>query len=394
MGVLGGGQLGAMFTQAARRLGYRVAVWDPDPDAPAHRWADHACDEPFSDEKTIKAWTDLVQAVTYEWENIPISLCEQLEQVVPVRPCSRVLRRLQDRIEQKRFLSQHGLPVPPFLPLASPADLSRADNVGFPCLVKTATSGYDGKGQWRLDSPEQIGAVQRRLGQEEQANRRWILEVFVPFTREISILVARSRDGACRVYPVVENVHEGGILRTTRVPANVSSAVADQAERIGRVAVEALEGVGVFCVELFVLADSRVLINEIAPRPHNSGHYTLNACTVSQFEQQVRTLCDLPLGDTHLLSPAAMVNLLGKEIDYVTTGSGRDKWLGTSGACLHVYGKRSVRPGRKMGHVTFVGDDARRVAALADELRRELTLLNASEIGEAPRSAARPRASS
>jgi 5-(carboxyamino)imidazole ribonucleotide synthase len=174
----------------------------------------------------------------------------------------------------------------------------------------------------------------------------------------------------------------------------VSSAVADQAERIGRVAVEALEGVGVFCVELFVLADSRVLINEIAPRPHNSGHYTLNACTVSQFEQQVRTLCDLPLGDTHLLSPAAMVNLLGKEIDYVTTGSGRDKWLGTSGACLHVYGKRSVRPGRKMGHVTFVGDDARRVAALADELRRELTLLNASEIGEAPRSAARPRASS
>lgn len=383
-----------MFAQAARRLGYRVAVWDPDPDAPAHRWADHTCVEPFSDEKTIKAWTDLVRAVTYEWENVPVSLCEQLELVVPVRPGSHVLRLLQNRFEQKRFLSQHGLPVPPFYSLASPDDLARADSVGFPCLVKTATSGYDGKGQWLIRSPEQVDDVRSHLGQEAQANRRWILEAFVPFSREISVLVVRSRDGACRVYPVVENLHEGGVLRMTRVPADVSEAVAHQAEHVGRAAVEALEGVGVFCVELFVLADSRVLINEIAPRPHNSGHYTLNACSVSQFEQQVRTLCDLPLGDTRLLGPAAMVNLLGKEIEYVTMGPGRDKWLGTSGACLHVYGKRSVRPGRKMGHITFVGDDAQRVNALADELRRELALLHATEIGEAPRSAAQPRESS
>jgi 5-(carboxyamino)imidazole ribonucleotide synthase len=172
------------------------------------------------------------------------------------------------------------------------------------------------------------------------------------------------------------------------VPAGVSAAVEEQAEQIGQAAVEALEGVGVFCVELFVLADSRVLINEIAPRPHNSGHYTLDACSVSQFEQQVRTLCDLPLGDTRLLCSAVMVNLLGREIEYVTAGAGRDKWLGTSGACLHVYGKRSVRPGRKMGHVTFVSDDVNRAAALADELRTELARIDAPQKREPPRTVA------
>jgi 5-(carboxyamino)imidazole ribonucleotide synthase len=377
-----------MFAQAARRLGYGVAVWDPDPDAPAHRWADHACVAPFFDEGTLKAWTDLVGRVTYEWENVPVALCERLERAVPVRPGSRVLRLLQNRIEQKEFLSKHGLPVPSFQVLSSPDDLIHANRVGFPCLVKTATSGYDGKGQRVVRAPEQVGAVQRDLGLEARADRRWILEAFVPFVREISVLVVRSWTGACRVYPVAENLHEGGILRTTRVPAGVAAAVADRAQEIGQAAVEALEGVGVFCVELFVLADSRLLINEIAPRPHNSGHYTMNACSVSQFEQQVRTLCDLPLGDTRLLSPAAMVNLLGREIEHVTVGAGRDKWLGTAGACLHVYGKRSVRPGRKMGHITFVDDDANRAAALADELCTELAQIAPPSMRETPRTVA------
>lgn len=363
LGVLGGGQLGAMFATAAKRMGYATAVWDPDPEAPAHRLADYSLIKPFDDADARREFTRLVRAVTYEWENIPADLCEQLERDVPVRPSSRVLRVIQDRIEQKTFLRNQGLAVPAFFAMASPEQLGRQVTPGYPLVCKTATAGYDGKGQWNIARAEDGAAVQQELARTRRPGARWILEEWLPFDREVSILVVRGADGASRTYPLVENVHEDGILRQTTVPADVPAAIAEQAANMARQAVQALDGVGVFCVELFLMSDERILINEVAPRPHNSGHYSLDACTVSQFEQQVRTLCGLPLGEIRLLSPAVMVNLIGDDVRSATTAPAVQELLREPGAIVHVYGKRAIRPKRKMGHVSFLA--ATRDAALA-----------------------------
>ncbi|MEK6804263.1 MAG: 5-(carboxyamino)imidazole ribonucleotide synthase [Nitrospirota bacterium] len=363
LGVLGGGQLGAMFATAARRLGYAVVVWDPDPEAPAHRLADFSLSRPFTDAAARQDFIRRVCAVTYEWENVPADLCEQLERDVPVRPSSRVLRVIQDRIEQKTFLQAHGLPVPAFHAISSPEELRRQTVLEHPLVCKTATAGYDGKGQWKIARAEDCAAVEEDLTRSLRPGSRWILEAWLPFERELSILVVRGMDGAVRTYPLVENVHEEGILRQSTVPANVPATVADQAAVMARSAVEALDGVGVFCVELFLMPDGRLLINEVAPRPHNSGHYSLDACTVSQFEQQVRALCGLPLGEVRLLSPTVMLNLIGDEILLATVSPAVQDLLREPGAVVHVYGKRAVRPKRKMGHISFLA--ATREAALS-----------------------------
>lgn len=357
VGVLGGGQLGAMFAVAARRLGYRLAVWDPDPDAPALKLAELPIAAAFSDPTALQNFSGAIQAATYEWENVPAAVAEALERRVPLRPAGRVLRQLQNRLEQKQFLQGRGIPVAPFLPILEAGGLPEAARqLGFPCLCKTATQGYDGKGQWRLTGAGEIAAVQAQL--TAQAHAPWVLEKFLAFEKELSVLVVRATDGGRRVYPVVENVHEAGILRSTRVPAAVEPAVAERAAAVATAAVEALEGVGVFCIELFLMPDGQLFINEIAPRPHNSGHYTLDACTVSQFEQQVRAVCGLPLGEVRLLSPAVMVNLIGEEFTTATTSQTVSRLLGQPGAVLHAYGKKAVRPGRKMGHVTFLAEKA------------------------------------
>lgn len=354
LGVLGGGQLGAMFATAARRMGYAITVWDPDPEAPAHRIADHSLIHPFTDADARAEFTRRVRAVTYEWENVPADLCEQLERDLPVRPSSRVLRVIQDRIEQKTFLRTHGLAVPAFSALSSPDDLGRQSIPSYPLVCKTATAGYDGKGQWKILRAEDCLAVQQELTRTQRPDSRWILEEWLPFERELSILVVRGADGASQTYPLVENVHEDGILRQTIVPADVPESVAGLAGRMAREAVQVLDGVGVFCVELFLMADGRLVINEIAPRPHNSGHYTLDACTVSQFEQQVRTLCGLPLGEVRLLSPAVMLNLIGDDVRLVTHSPSAHDLLRVPGAIVHLYGKRTIRPKRKMGHISFL----------------------------------------
>ena len=363
LGVLGGGQLGAMFATAARRMGYEVAAWDPDAEAPANRIADYSLIKSFTDSEARKEFIRLVRAVTYEWENVPAELCERLEHAVPVRPSSQVLRVIQDRIEQKTFLRAHGLAVPVFHALSSPDELSRQTMLEYPLVCKTATAGYDGKGQWKIDCAEDCAAVQQDLIRSVRSGSRWILEEWLPFEREVSILVVRSIDGSMRIYPLVENVHEDGILRQTTVPADVPKTVADQAATMAGLAVQALDGVGVFCVELFLMTDGRLLINEVAPRPHNSGHYSLDACTVSQFEQQVRTLCGLPLGEVRLLSPAVMLNLIGDEVLQATRSPSAKDLLREPGAVLHLYGKRVIRPKRKMGHVTFLAST--RAEALA-----------------------------
>lgn len=369
LGVLGGGQLGAMFAVAARRMGYEVAVWDPDADAPAHRLADYSLIKPFSDMAARQDFAQRIRAVTYEWENVPSELCEQLELAVPVRPSSRVLRVIQDRIEQKTFLKAHGLAVPAFYGISRPDELSRQTLLGYPLICKTATAGYDGKGQWTIGRAEDCAAVQQDLMRALRPGSRWILEEYLSFERELSILVVRGLDGTTRTYPVVENIHEDGILRQTTVPADVSATIAEQAATMAREAVQALDGVGVFCVELFLMGDDRLLINEVAPRPHNSGHYSLDACTVSQFEQQVRTLCGLPLGEVRLLSPAVMLNLIGDEVSQVTTTPGMQQLLSEPGAVLHLYGKRVIKPKRKMGHITFLASTCPEALAKASCFR-------------------------
>jgi 5-(carboxyamino)imidazole ribonucleotide synthase len=357
LGVLGGGQLGAMFTMAARRLGYHVAVWDPDPEAPAHGVATHSFPLPFNDRHVLARFADLVGVVTYEWENIPAEVCRALEQRKPVRPSSAVLSKIQDRLEQKEFLVANGFPVAPFAGLTVPDQLATAvQQVGYPALCKTSTAGYDGKGQWKMLQKSDVQDVERALSESVRPGMRWIVESVVPFERELSILMVRGVDGQSRIYPLVENEHEEGILRTTKVPAPGSSAVAQQAAALARAVVDRLDGVGVFCLELFQVPSGELLINEIAPRPHNSGHYTLDACSVSQFEQQVRATCGMPLGEARLLSPAVMVNLIGHDAETIMKGIGSQALLAIPGAVLHLYGKRAIRPRRKMGHVTFLGE--------------------------------------
>lgn len=373
LGVLGGGQLGAMFAAAALRLGYRVAVWDPDPDAPAHRAAYRSFTTSFADPATAREFSRSVSAVTLEWENVPAALCEALAETHPVRPSGAVLRVIQDRIEQKQFLQAQGFPVPSFRIVEAPRQLASAvAELGGAAICKTATSGYDGKGQWTIGQASDVAGVEQALDRMVPRGARWIVEETVDFERELSVLVVRGQDGDQRVYPVVENRHEGGILRLSVVPAGISDGLSQQAADLAMRAVRALNGVGVFCVELFHARTGALLINEIAPRPHNSGHYTLDACSVSQFEQQVRALCGLPLGEVRLLSPAAMVNVIGQDLEAVTSREGCHDLLATPGAVLHLYGKRVARPGRKMGHVTFLADRVEQVATRARRFAQSL----------------------
>lgn len=371
LGVLGGGQLGAMFARAAGRMGYQVAVWDPDAEAPAHRLAQRSFPTPFSDRTTLEQFLGVVSAVTYEWENVPADLCRTMEATKPVRPSSAILRIIQNRLEQKEFLAGRGLPVPKFLPLKTPEQLvAVVGKIGYPAVVKTATAGYDGKGQWRITSEADLSSVRQHL-EALRPVPAWIVEALVPFERELSILIVRRTDGQVKTYPLAENRHEEGILRMTLVPAQVPTDLSAQAATLATQAIEALEGVGVFCLELFQLSTGQLLINEIAPRPHNSGHYTLNACNVSQFEQQVRALCDLPLGEVQLLKAAAMVNLIGN--DAMTIQEERFRSLLDAPATfVHLYGKRSVRPRRKMGHVTFLADSVSAARERAERLCLDL----------------------
>ncbi len=372
-----------MFAVAARRLGYGVAVWDPDPAAPGLRGADVPLIADFRDDETCRRFAASVRAVTYEWENVPAETCRRLEESVPVRPSAQVLHILQNRVSQKRYLAEHGITVTPFRAATSVEELACAGQVGFPCLCKTATTGYDGKGQWKLAHEEDVAQLQAELAGRGVPRTDYILEQWVAFEQEISVLVVRSARGGLRLYPAVENVHEGGILRMTRAPALLPAAQSEKARALARAAVEALDGIGVFCVEMFVLRDGELYVNEVAPRPHNSGHYTLDACTVSQFEQQVRVLCDLPLGEARLLAPAVMINLIGEDLLRIQAEPELGALLAVPGAKLHLYGKRSVRPRRKMGHVTFIGEKPEALWEAGRALRSRLQPVG-SAMGDPP----------
>jgi 5-(carboxyamino)imidazole ribonucleotide synthase len=349
LGVLGSGQLGRMFTIAARRMGYRVHTFSPDEDTPTGQVADVEVTAPYTDIAALRAFAHRVSVVTFEFENVPADAVSAIEELIPVRPSGAALHVAQQRAREKQFLSEHGIPTAPFARAASLDELHAAvAQIGTPAVIKTAAFGYDGKGQHRITSPGEVGRAWDAIGHQDA-----VVEKFISLQAEISVIAARGLDGEVAAYPVFENRHANHILDVTTAAAAISPALAKQAVDIAGSLLESLQYVGLLCVEFFVSTDNELLVNELAPRPHNSGHLTFDAAVTSQFEQQVRAVCGLPLGSTELLRPAAMANLLGDLwID------GEPNW---AAACrhrdvkLHLYGKANPRPGRKMGHLTATG---------------------------------------
>lgn len=352
LGVLGGGQLGRMFAMAAQRMGYRVCVFTPEPDGPASHVAARTIVAPFDDTEALADFAQQVDAITLEFENIPVSALEALAQSKPVYPQPHVLARTQDRILEKNFLSEGGFPVTPFVPVYSLADLNAGiSRLGCPSVLKTAGFGYDGKGQVKIQEPAEASkAYEHLFGQPG------ILEQWVRYELEFSVIAARTPRGEIVCYPPIENHHQNHILDISVTPATLPQASAQSALDITRQVVETLDAVGVICLEFFLTEDHQVLINEIAPRPHNSGHLTIEAMPASQFEQQVRTMCGLPLGAIAPSRPAAMANLLGDLWE-----QGTPDWptlLQEPHIQLHLYGKAPAKAGRKMGHLTTLEETA------------------------------------
>lgn len=370
LGMLGGGQLGRFFVAAAHEMGYRVWVLDPDPHSPAGRIADRHLQADYTDPDALLAMAEGCAAVSTEFENVPAAALEQLAKFVPVRPGAAAVAVCQNRVAEKTFLRRHGIPHAPFAVVQSEADFAALPATLFPGILKVARNGYDGKGQVTVASVEEARAAWRALRQET-----CVLEARLALEREISVVLARGADGSLACFPIAENTHRNGILDVSIAPARTLDALRVETENVACAVAERLDYVGVLAVEFF-LAGGHLLVNEMAPRPHNSGHYTLDACVVSQYEQQVRALCGLPLGDPHPLGKAVMVNLLG-DLWYSTAAADPveppwEQLFAVPGLALHLYGKHHARPGRKMGHFTVVGVDVQETLATALAARRAI----------------------
>jgi 5-(carboxyamino)imidazole ribonucleotide synthase len=350
IGVLGSGQLGRMFAIAARRMGYRVHTLSPGEDTPTGQVADLEITADFEDLDAIRAFAQGVHVVTFEFENVSTEAAAAAAEIVPVRPSGSALHITQQRAREKGFLADHGMPTTPCAVVRTMDELAVALGwIGQPAIVKTAAFGYDGKGQHRVTSIEEAERVWGLIGHQEA-----VVERVVDFSHELSVVAARGLDGAFAHYGAIENVHRHHILDVSAAPARVPADVAREAVSITRAIMEDLGYVGVLCVEFFLTTDRRLLVNEIAPRPHNSGHLTFDAHITSQFEQQVRAVCGLPLGSTTQMRPAAMANLLGD-----LWLDGEPDWAGALAlpdVKLHLYGKSDARIGRKMGHITALAD--------------------------------------
>jgi len=376
LGVMGGGQLGRMFAHAAQAMGYKVAVLEPAQDCPAGHAADHLLSAAYTDEAALAELALQCKAVTTEFENVPAQSMSFLGERVFTAPSAACVSVAQDRIAEKRFFVQcapkSGVMPAPHMTITSHEDIAVIGDELLPGILKTVRMGYDGKGQVRVKTRDDVRAAFDNMG-----GVTCLLEKMLPLAYEVSVLTVRGADGESVVYPIAENVHRDGILFTTTVPGpNVTAACAKKAQDAARAIIAELGYVGVLCIEFFVLQDGSLVVNEMAPRPHNSGHYTIDACVTSQFAQQVRAMARLPLGDVRQHSPAVMLNILGdiwfagdsdvaREPDW-------DRVLALPGACLHLYGKDDARRGRKMGHVTFV---APTLADAQDSLRRACAIL-------------------
>jgi 5-(carboxyamino)imidazole ribonucleotide synthase len=380
LGLLGGGQLGRMFCMAAQSLGYKVAVLDPGAHSPAGGVADRHIRADYLDPKGLAELAALAAAVTTEFENVPAAALDYLSRTARVSPAAASVAIAQDRISEKTFLAGHGFAVAPFAVLRSEADARAIDGSLIPGIVKSARLGYDGKGQIRVTTRDEGLAAFRAM-----EGAPCVLEQVVALACEVSVIVARNDRGETATWPVAENRHRDGILDVSVVPARVSPALAAQARATATAIAEKLDYRGVLCVEIFVTANDRLLVNEIAPRPHNSGHYTIDACVTSQFEQQVRVLADLPLGDPRQHEPAVMVNLLGN-LWFADPGGDaphEPDWtlvLKHPQAKLHLYGKAAPRHGRKMGHVTCLAATIDEALASAAAIKRGLGIPGADEL--------------
>ncbi|WP_180538978.1 5-(carboxyamino)imidazole ribonucleotide synthase [Nevskia soli] len=366
IGVLGSGQLGRMFTIAARRMGYRVHTLSPDEDTPTGQVADTEIQASYDDLDAVRAFASGVDIVTFEFENVPAATAAAAESCAPVRPSGEVLHVTQHRLREKRWLAGHGFPVAPFAAVSSLDELRTAvDRIGSPAILKSAGFGYDGKGQIAISGPGHLDQVWEQMAQDA------VLEHRIDFECELSVVAARGESGQCVHYGTVRNAHVNGILDVTSAPSCVPSKIEREAVRIAQDILDQFQVIGVLCVEFFLTRGGKLLVNELAPRPHNSGHFTIDACVTSQFEQQLRTVCGLPLGDVTMLCPAAMANLLGD-----LWAHGDPNWpaaLAIPDAKLHLYGKVEPRPGRKMGHITAIGSDVAEAEQRALAAREVLT---------------------
>jgi 5-(carboxyamino)imidazole ribonucleotide synthase len=365
IGILGSGQLGRMLCMAARRMGYRTHVYSPDADSPAEQVADKATVAPYEDLRALEAFGKSVSVVTFEFENVPMMTASALQQWTLVRPEPEILHIAQNRAREKNWLSQSQCPVTPFALIQNVSQVAAAvEKVGFPAVLKTAGFGYDGKGQHRVRTAEEVESLVRKTPQD------WVLEAWVEFEKEVSVLIARSRTGEKKHWGVVENRHAHHILDVSFVPAQTTPAVAQKAVALAEHIAEKLGLVGLLCVEFFVGRDGSVLVNELAPRPHNSGHWTIEGAVTSQFEQQIRAVAGLRLGATEMLRPTAMANVLGE-----VWAKGEPNWeavLSDSHVKWHDYGKAEPRPGRKMGHLTAVAETSEAAVALVLATREKM----------------------
>jgi len=365
LGLLGGGQLGRMFAMAAGRMGYRVHTFSPEEDSPAGQIADLEVTAPYTDLDALRTFARGVDVVTFEFENIPTEAIDAVEALAPVRPSGMALHIAQQRAREKTFLADRGVPTVPFASAESFDELWDAvARLGTPAVIKTAAFGYDGKGQHKVATPADVEHIWTAIGHQAA-----VVEKFISLQAEISIIAARGADGGIAMYAPFENRHRDHILDVTTVPAAIAPASVTQANDITRTILEELQYVGVLCVEFFVSTDGELLVNELAPRPHNSGHLTIDAAVTGQFEQQVRAVCGLPLGAPEIPRPAAMANLLGD-----LWVDGEPNWAAASRFAdvkLHLYGKTDPRPGRKMGHLTAVA------ATVAEALDRAIAARDA-----------------
>ncbi|MCD8482805.1 MAG: 5-(carboxyamino)imidazole ribonucleotide synthase [Verrucomicrobia bacterium] len=366
IGMLGGGQLGRMSLLAGRRMGYKFVVLDPSPDAPAAVLAEHVITADFADTAALDQLASLCDVVTLEFENIPASAIEYLQRKVPVYPGVKALHICQNRRREKSFLQDNGFPCAKFAVVHSAEELAQARiELGHPCVLKTADFGYDGKGQRKLNVEDNSDEVWSSMGAPVA-----VLEQWISYTGEYSVICARSQTGECVTFPVAHNVHRNHILHTSTVPCGLDAKLLAEAQQLGQQLADRLEVVGLLAVELFLTANGW-LVNEMAPRPHNSGHYSFDACLTSQFEQHIRAIAGLPLGDTRLLRPVAMVNLLGD-----VWQKGEPDWkllLSHPCAKLHLYGKSDARIGRKMGHYCVLAASPEEALASAVSLEHKLT---------------------
>lgn len=378
IGIIGGGQLGKMMIQEAKKMGFFVVVLDPGEKCPAHTLVDEHIVARFDDKKAIRFLAEKTDVVTYEFEHIDADVLEELEEEgKKIYPTAKSLKVIQNKYTQKKLLLEQGVATPAFCKVTSEQDMIKAaKEYGLPMMIKACTGGYDGKGNFLLEKTEDIPKAYKELG---KGMLPLMAEKYFPFIMEISVLACRSIDGKIQVYPVAENIHKDSILDETKVPAAISEQTTQKAMALATKVMEVFEGVGMFCVEMFVAKDGSVAVNEVAPRPHNSGHYTIEACMTNQFEQHIRAITGLPLGSSDLLKPAVMRNILGEESAGKAYVLGADEALAVSGAFLHIYGKEESRPKRKMGHLTVIADSVQEAAKKAEKAKKAVRILGENE---------------